>query len=107
MEEILGHPCSLFLGMTTPLNLAELNHSSPHDSVLLTQKLRWMLQIRQVSIERCDIINDNINGWLQTFLELRDVELSYPVFTPKPSTHRMHDPGSIVPHIQPKGFTDN
>jgi hypothetical protein len=22
--------------------------------------------------------------------------LSYPVFMPKPSTHRMHDPGSIV-----------
>jgi hypothetical protein len=33
--------------------------------------------------------------------------LSYPVFTPKPSTHRMHDLGSIVPHIWPKGFTDN
>jgi hypothetical protein len=33
--------------------------------------------------------------------------VSYPVFTPKPSTHRMHDPGSIVPHIRPKGFTDN
>jgi hypothetical protein len=33
--------------------------------------------------------------------------LSYPVFMPKPSTHRMHDPGSIVPHIQPKVFTDN
>jgi hypothetical protein len=26
---------------------------------------------------------------------------------PKPSTHRMHDPGSVVPHIQPKVFTDN
>jgi hypothetical protein len=26
---------------------------------------------------------------------------------PKPSTHRMHDPGSIVPHIRPKMFTDN
>jgi hypothetical protein len=25
----------------------------------------------------------------------------------KPSTHRMHDPGSIVPHIRPKVFTDN
>jgi hypothetical protein len=25
--------------------------------------------------------------------------LSYPVFMPKPSTHRMYDPGSIVPHI--------
>jgi hypothetical protein len=33
--------------------------------------------------------------------------LSYPVFIPKPSTHRMHDPGSIVPHIWPKVFTDN
>jgi hypothetical protein len=28
--------------------------------------------------------------------------LSYAGFMPKPSTHRMHDPGSIVPHIQPK-----
>jgi hypothetical protein len=26
---------------------------------------------------------------------------------PKPSTHRIDDPGSIVPHIQPKVFTDN
>jgi hypothetical protein len=26
---------------------------------------------------------------------------------PKPSTHRMHDPGSIIPHIRPKVFTDN
>jgi hypothetical protein len=33
--------------------------------------------------------------------------LSYLVFIPKLSTHRMHDPGSIVPHIRPKVFTDN
>jgi hypothetical protein len=33
--------------------------------------------------------------------------LSYPVFTPKPSTHRMHDLGSIVPYIRPKVFTYN
>jgi hypothetical protein len=33
--------------------------------------------------------------------------LSYPVFMAKPSTHRMHDPGTIVPHIRPKVFTDN
>jgi hypothetical protein len=26
---------------------------------------------------------------------------------PKPSTHRMHDPESIVPNIQPKVLTDN
>jgi hypothetical protein len=28
-------------------------------------------------------------------------------FMPKPCTHRMHDPGSIVPHIWPKVFIDN
>jgi hypothetical protein len=32
---------------------------------------------------------------------------SYPDFIPKPSTHRMHDPGSIIPYIRPKVFTDN
>jgi hypothetical protein len=32
--------------------------------------------------------------------------MSYLVM-PKPSTHHMHDKGSIVPHIQPKVFTDN
>jgi hypothetical protein len=30
-----------------------------------------------------------------------------PCFYAKLSTHRMHDPGSIVPHIQPKVLTDN
>jgi hypothetical protein len=29
------------------------------------------------------------------------------VFIPKPSTHHMHDLGSIVPHIRPKVLTDN
>jgi hypothetical protein len=33
--------------------------------------------------------------------------MSYPVFIPKSSTHHMHDPGSIVPHIRSKVFTDN
>jgi hypothetical protein len=33
--------------------------------------------------------------------------LSYSVFMPKLSTHHMHDPGSIVPHIRSKVFTDN
>jgi hypothetical protein len=32
--------------------------------------------------------------------------LSYLVFMPKLSTHRMHDSGSIVPHIWTKVFTD-
>jgi hypothetical protein len=33
--------------------------------------------------------------------------LACPFFMSKPSTHRMHDLGSIVPHIWPKVFTDN
>jgi hypothetical protein len=33
--------------------------------------------------------------------------VSYPGFILKPSTHRMHDLGSIVSHIRSKGFTDN
>jgi hypothetical protein len=33
--------------------------------------------------------------------------LSYLIFMSKLSTHRMHDPGSIVPLIQLKVFIDN
>jgi hypothetical protein len=33
--------------------------------------------------------------------------LSYLVFMPKPSTHRMHDSRSILPYIQPQVFIDN
>jgi hypothetical protein len=43
MEEILSLPCSLLLGMMTTLNLVEANRPSPHDLVLLTKKLHWML----------------------------------------------------------------
>jgi hypothetical protein len=60
--------------MTASLNLVEVNRPSPHDSVLLTQKLHWMLGIGHVSIERRDIGNDDISGWLQSFFQLRDVE---------------------------------
>jgi hypothetical protein len=59
-----GLPCSLLLRMMAPLNLVELNHLSPHDTVMLTQKLYYMLWIRQVGIERRDIINDNVSRWL-------------------------------------------
>jgi hypothetical protein len=41
------------------------------------------------------------------YIHVQEGELSYSVFTPKSSTHRMHDSGSIIPHIRPKGFTDN
>jgi hypothetical protein len=41
------------------------------------------------------------------FFLLLDDPLSYPVFMLKPSTHCMHDPGSIVPHICPKVLIDN
>jgi hypothetical protein len=51
-----------------------MNHTSPHDLVLLTQKLHRMLRVGQIGVNRCDIINDDIGGCLQTFLVLRDME---------------------------------
>jgi hypothetical protein len=36
-----------------------------------------------------------------------DLPFVIPSFYAKPSTHRMRDPGSIVPHIRPKMLTDN
>jgi hypothetical protein len=33
-----------------------------------------MIKIRQVSIERHNIVDNDIHGQLQTFLQLRDVE---------------------------------
>jgi hypothetical protein len=59
--------------MVAPLNLVEANHPLSHDSVLLAQKLDQMLRIGQISIKRRDLINDDIDGHLQTFLELRDL----------------------------------
>jgi hypothetical protein len=35
-EEILSLPCGFFFRMTTPFNLVEANHPSPHDLILLT-----------------------------------------------------------------------
>jgi hypothetical protein len=43
MEELLGLLGRLLLGMTAQLNLMEVNHPLPRDSVLLAQKLHWML----------------------------------------------------------------
>jgi hypothetical protein len=63
-EEILSLPCSLFLRMMALLNLIESNHSSPHDSVLLTQNLHLMLWIGQVDIKGHDIVNEDISGQL-------------------------------------------
>jgi hypothetical protein len=40
-----------------------------------------MLRIRQVGIEGCDIVNNDIHGWLQALLQLRDVE--HIMHTPK------------------------
>jgi hypothetical protein len=46
---------------------------------------------------------------LDDSLPLMDViwDMSYPVCMSKSSTHRMHDPGLIIPHIRPNMFIDN
>jgi hypothetical protein len=73
MKKFLSFPCSLLLGMAAPMNIEESNCLMPRDSVLLTQNLHWVLPIRQVSIERRDVINNDIHRWPQTLLQLGDV----------------------------------
>jgi hypothetical protein len=58
---------------------------------------RWVLQLQR--------LKQDMRRWFETLAS--DEKLSYPVFMPKPSTHHMHNPGSIIPHIQPKVITDN
>jgi hypothetical protein len=61
--------------------------SSRSEVEVYFQLLEWLAKVRR--------------GWGPIY------SMPYPVFIPKPSTHRMHDPGSIVPHIRPKITTDN
>jgi hypothetical protein len=49
----------------------------------------------------------DVHEVVDSLAELSKYVLSYPIFIPKLSTHRMHDPGSNVPYIQPKVLTDN
>jgi hypothetical protein len=69
------------------------------------------LVCRQVLFSLEDIttpLPHTITNLLQEFKDVFPTEiLSYPIFMPKLSTHRMHDPGSIVPHIRSKVLTDN
>jgi hypothetical protein len=67
-KKLLGLPCSLLLGMATPLNLEESNRSTSRDSVLLIQNLHWVLRIRQVGSEGWDVINNDVHRWLQALL---------------------------------------
>jgi hypothetical protein len=53
------------------------------------------------------IKNDTSKNYMFASRRCTPTNVSYPVFIPKPSTHRMHDLGSNVPHIQPKEFTEN
>jgi hypothetical protein len=86
--------------------------------VMSTRKLRHYFEAHRVRVLTNQWLNNifrnrdssgRIGKWAMELAEhVIDFEkMSYLIFMPQPSTHRMHDPGSIVPHIWPKVFTDN
>jgi hypothetical protein len=73
-------------------------------------RVRWPINYKPLGIEKYDG-STNPAEWLEVYqltikVADRDSYVSYLVFMPKPCTHRMHDPRSIVPHIWSKVFTD-
>jgi hypothetical protein len=65
----------------------------------LKQEVAYLTSCLQRTVVSKKMIEDDMNRVEES--------VSYPIFMPKPSTHRMHYPGSNVPHIRPKGFTEN
>jgi hypothetical protein len=57
------------------------------------------------AVTLCDVPTSSHIDWGSYYTD--EELMSYPVFISKPSTHRMHDPGSIISHIRAKVFTDN
>jgi hypothetical protein len=87
------------------ISLAERSHSSFALGVFCVQVRKCFLlpvmTMRDVSGK-----SKPMRVGLHTGILRLRTPMSYPIFMPKPSTHRMHDPASIVPHIRPKVFTD-
>jgi hypothetical protein len=96
MCQMLATPC-----VASSLTLVGLGGSEPSSG----------FRFRTLSIGRPTIIVWPFLGTIAVSLGVEGMimwgAVSYSVFMPKPSTHRMHDPGSIVPDIRPKVFTDN
>jgi hypothetical protein len=51
-KKILAFPCRFFFRVIAPLYLEELDCLTPGDTILLIQDLDWVLEVRQVSLER-------------------------------------------------------
>jgi hypothetical protein len=82
------------------------------ESPILTGRLRALLEHLGITTAPWHRIKEVPRSGRVEFKEITEIffgsrVLSYPAFMPKPSTHRMHDPGLNVPHIQPKEFTEN
>jgi hypothetical protein len=73
-----------------------------HVCVSMIELLLWKVMGQVPTLE---YLLSGAHGLLWMYLII--ARLSYPIFILKPSTHHMHDPGSIVPHIRPKVFKNN
>jgi hypothetical protein len=74
MKKILTFPSCFFFRVVAPLYPEELDCFTPRDTILLIQDLDWILEVWQVSLERCYFRQHDVHRCLQTFLQLWQVE---------------------------------
>jgi hypothetical protein len=93
----------------TPMNynVVALIRQDPTYKKMRSDDILGRIINHEMYIEEANHIKNLYKGVTTTKKHEIALKVSYPVFVPKQSTHRMYDPGSIVPHIRPKVFTDN
>jgi hypothetical protein len=70
MEDVLTFRSCFFFRVVAPLYLEELDCFTLRDTILLSQDLDWVFGVRQVSLERCHFMQQDIHRCLQTLLQL-------------------------------------
>jgi hypothetical protein len=96
----------LELGTTISRSFSQGKYKSPHHK----RQEKVKKDLKHINCFKCSDMGHYAfmcSAQVESKTRLSRRKMSYPVFMPKPCTHHMHDPGSIVQHIRRKVFTAN